>query len=55
MAGILEGIKVVDMGHVVAVPAAGAMLAHEDGSRIGRSLRAGGDVVVISDTPGPGR
>ena len=24
MAGILEGIKVVDMGHVVAVPAAGA-------------------------------
>ena len=26
MAGILEGVKVVDMGHVVAIPAAGAML-----------------------------
>ena len=27
MAGMLEGIRVVDMGHVVAVPAAGTMLA----------------------------
>ena len=27
MAGILEGVKVVDMGHVVAVPAAGALLS----------------------------
>ena len=27
MSGILEGIRVVEMGHVVAVPAAGAMLA----------------------------
>jgi len=27
MAGILEGVKVVEMGHVVAVPAAAAMLA----------------------------
>ena len=27
MAGILEGIRVIDMGHVVAIPAAGAMLA----------------------------
>ena len=27
MTGILEGIRVVDMGHVVAVPAAGANLA----------------------------
>ena len=27
MAGILEGIKVLDMGHVVAVPAAGATMA----------------------------
>jgi len=27
MAGILEGVKVADVGHVVAVPAAGAMLA----------------------------
>lgn len=27
MAGILEGVKVVDMGHVVAVPAAGAILS----------------------------
>jgi crotonobetainyl-CoA:carnitine CoA-transferase CaiB-like acyl-CoA transferase len=27
MTGILEGVKVLDMGHVVAVPAAGAMLA----------------------------
>jgi len=27
MAGILEGVKVVDMGHVVAVPAACAMMA----------------------------
>ncbi len=27
MAGILEGIKVIDMGHVAAVPAAGAMMA----------------------------
>lgn len=26
MAGILEGIRVIDMGHVVAVPAAGAMM-----------------------------
>ncbi len=27
MAGLLEGIKVIDMGHVVAIPAAGATLA----------------------------
>jgi len=27
MAGVLEGIKVLDMGHVVAVPAAGATMA----------------------------
>ncbi len=27
MAGILEGIRVVDMGHVVAIPATGAMFA----------------------------
>lgn len=27
MAGILEGLKVIDMGHVVAIPAAGATLA----------------------------
>ena len=27
MSGILEGLRVIDMGHVVAVPAAGAMLA----------------------------
>ena len=27
MAGILDGIKVIEMGHVVAVPAASAMLA----------------------------
>jgi crotonobetainyl-CoA:carnitine CoA-transferase CaiB-like acyl-CoA transferase len=27
MAGVLEGIKAIDMGHVVAVPAAGATLA----------------------------
>jgi len=27
MAGVLEGIRVIDMGHVVAVPAAGAILA----------------------------
>ena len=27
MTGILEGLKVIDMGHFVAVPSAGAMLA----------------------------
>ena len=27
MAGVLEGIRVIDMGHVVAIPAAGATLA----------------------------
>ena len=27
MAGILEGVKVLDMGHVVAAPAAAAMMA----------------------------
>lgn len=27
MTGVLEGIRVVDMGHFVAIPAAGAMLA----------------------------
>lgn len=27
MAGILEGLKVIDMGHVVAVPSAGALMA----------------------------
>jgi len=27
MTGILEGIKVIDMGHVVAIPGAGATLA----------------------------
>jgi len=27
MAGVLEGLKVLDMGHVVAVPAAGATMA----------------------------
>ncbi|MFC2012022.1 CoA transferase [Chloroflexota bacterium] len=27
MSGILEGLKVIDMGQVVAIPAAGAMMA----------------------------
>ena len=27
MAGILEGTKIIDMGHFVAVPSAGAVLA----------------------------
>ena len=27
MTGILEGLKVIDMGHFVAVPAAGVLLA----------------------------
>ena len=27
MAGMLEGIKVIEMGHAIAMPAAGAMLA----------------------------
>ncbi len=38
MAGLLEGIKVIDMGHVVAIPAVGATLA-DWGPKSSRSSR----------------
>ena len=59
MAGILEGIRVVDMGHVVAVPAAGAMLGDWGAEVIkveplsgemARGIRRGGGVRRVIET-----
>ena len=43
MTGILEGIKVVDMGHVVAIPSAGAILA-DWGAEVNKIEPLGGEM-----------
>jgi crotonobetainyl-CoA:carnitine CoA-transferase CaiB-like acyl-CoA transferase len=50
MAGILEGLKVVDMGHVVAVPSAGAILA-DWGAEVIKVEPVTGELARMGRTP----
>ncbi len=55
MAGLLEGIKVIDMSHVVAIPAAGATLADWGAEVIKVEPLAGEMARGIGRTSGAGR